>query len=184
MLRLRDIMVTDVLTVSPDMTIREAMDVLVERHISGVPVVANGHVIGIISATDLLAFSASLPGIQEADVDRAEWGEELSDWSEGNEASAAYFAEMWGASGEVGTRQPVAHGPEWNALEEHTVAEAMTSPPLCTLPPNATVEDAAEFMHATGVHRVLVMDSGRLAGIVTSMDVARAVGERRLTPPS
>ena len=40
MLRLRDIMTTDVVTVSPESTIREAMELFASRHISGAPVVA------------------------------------------------------------------------------------------------------------------------------------------------
>ena len=175
MLRLRDIMTTDVQTVSPEMTIREAMDILVERHISGVPVVASGNVIGILTATDLLAFAASLPGIPEERPDREEFGGP-ADWSDGNDAPGAYFTEMWDNAGaQVSGRFSSVSGPEWNVLEEHTVAEAMTSAPLCTLAPNATVENAAEFMRAVGIHRVLVVDDGELAGIVTSFDVARVV---------
>lgn len=182
MLRLRDIMTTDVLTVSPELTIREAMDLLVERHISGAPVVANGNVIGIITATDLLAFAASLPGVPEERSDRDDWNGELPDWSDGNEAPGAYFTELWDNAGaEVTGRLASTRGPEWNVLEEHTVGDAMTATPLCTLAPSATVEQAAEFMHATGVHRVLVVDEGELAGIVSAMDVARVVAEHKLT---
>jgi CBS domain-containing protein len=42
------------------MTIRDAMELLSERHVSGVPVVDGGKVVGIFSATDLLAFLAEL----------------------------------------------------------------------------------------------------------------------------
>src|SRR5687768_12378177 len=63
MLRLRDIMTTDLITLDPDITLREAMDVLVSKRISGAPVVAGDEVIGVISATDLLQFAAALPGV-------------------------------------------------------------------------------------------------------------------------
>ena len=58
MLRLKDIMTRDVVSAAPDMTIRDAMELLSERHVSGAPVVDGGRVVGIFSATDLLAFLA------------------------------------------------------------------------------------------------------------------------------
>ena len=60
MLRLRDIMTRDVVSAAPDMTIRDAMELLSERHVSGAPVVDGGRVVGIFSATDLLAVLAEL----------------------------------------------------------------------------------------------------------------------------
>ena len=60
MLRLKDIMTRDVVSAAPDMTIRDAMELLSERHVSGAPVVDGGKVVGIFSATDLLAFLADL----------------------------------------------------------------------------------------------------------------------------
>ena len=39
MLKLRDIMTRDVVSATPDMTIRDAMQLLSERHLSGAPVV-------------------------------------------------------------------------------------------------------------------------------------------------
>jgi CBS domain-containing protein len=65
MLRLRDIMTTDLITLDPNLTIREAMETFAFRRISGAPVVAGGIVAGV-SATDLLQFAASLPGADAA----------------------------------------------------------------------------------------------------------------------
>jgi CBS domain-containing protein len=58
MLKLKDIMTQDVVSAAPDMTLRDAMELLSERHVSGAPVVDGGKVVGIFSATDLLAFLA------------------------------------------------------------------------------------------------------------------------------
>jgi CBS domain-containing protein len=60
MLRLRDIMTRDVVSAAPYMTIRDAMELLSERHVSGAPVVDGGRVVGIFSATDLLTLLAEL----------------------------------------------------------------------------------------------------------------------------
>ena len=56
MLTLRDIMITDVETAEPDMTLRDAMTMLSESHIGGAPVTHAGKVVGIFSAVDLLVY--------------------------------------------------------------------------------------------------------------------------------
>lgn len=56
MLKLKDIMTDDPVSVSPQVTLREAMELLSEKHISGVPVVSGGKVVGVFTATDLLDF--------------------------------------------------------------------------------------------------------------------------------
>ena len=60
MIKLRDIMTTDVLTVHPDLSIRDVAEILATNHISGAPVVRDGRVVGIITANDILDFMASL----------------------------------------------------------------------------------------------------------------------------
>lgn len=60
MLRLRDIMTREVVSAAPDLTIRDAMELLSERHVSGAPVIEGGKVVGIVSTTDLLDLLADL----------------------------------------------------------------------------------------------------------------------------
>jgi len=51
----RDIMTTDVVTLTPDMSVSEAADVLVRYRIHGAPVVdADGQMIGMVSLVDLV----------------------------------------------------------------------------------------------------------------------------------
>jgi hypothetical protein len=95
--KLRDIMTREVITVSPELSMRDAMDLLATNHVSGVPVVAGDEVLGVVSATDLIAFAA---GLDEGPLDRedVEEREELEDpagWQDGSDPPAAYFAEMW-----------------------------------------------------------------------------------------
>lgn len=68
MLRLRDIMTRDVLSMSPDFSIRDAMEFLAKHCVSGTPVLENGKVVGVVSASDLIAFAAALPP-SRSDVD-------------------------------------------------------------------------------------------------------------------
>jgi CBS domain-containing protein len=63
-LRLKDIMTTEITTATPNMNLREAIDLLSTKHISGVPVVDRGRVVGVLSSTDLLSFVATLDDAQ------------------------------------------------------------------------------------------------------------------------
>jgi len=63
-----DIMTTDVVTLAPEATIREAMEALSINHLSGVPVVRGGRVIGVMSMTDIVSFMVESGGLDEANV--------------------------------------------------------------------------------------------------------------------
>ncbi len=66
MLKVKDLMTREVLTLAPNTTVREAAEILSTEHVSGAPVVRHGAVIGMISSVDLLEFIAGLPADPEA----------------------------------------------------------------------------------------------------------------------
>lgn len=187
MLKVRDVMTADVLTVSPETTLREAMELLAMRHVSGAPVVSAGKLVGVVTAADLMALASALPGVPEERPEGPAWEatEEPSleaDVEAEDEPASAFFSELWDDAGaDTATRMESIEGPEWNALEEHDVSEVMTTGPLVTISPEAGVEVAAEMMKRHEIHRLLVTESGQLAGIVTAMDVAKAAADHRLT---
>ncbi len=54
-MKARDIMTTNVLSVSPDTSVKEAATLMTERHVSGLPVIsADKKIVGIVSQSDLL----------------------------------------------------------------------------------------------------------------------------------
>lgn len=183
MLQLKDIMTHDVVTLGPDLGLRDAMELLVRRHVSGAPVVLNGKVVGMLTLTDLVEYAANLPGRADADeIDEEREYPDLPAWTEDDEQPDDYFAESWNADTvDVVQRFAERRGREWSAFESRTVADAMSTGRLCALPSTTLVEAAAEYMTAAKVHRLLVIDAGRLTGIVSAMDIAQAVGEHRLT---
>jgi CBS domain-containing protein len=183
MLRLRDIMTTEVFTVHPDMTLRDAMELLAQKHVSGAPVVAGESVVGVVSASDLLSFAASTPAVpaeRAGEGETVEW-EEAPDWIEGEQPAGDFFLGQWSDAGaDVSERFSELTSPEWDLFAEHTVSEAMTRT-LCALPSDTFVDRAADVMRGAKIHRVLVMDAGKLVGIATSTDIASAVADHRLT---
>jgi CBS domain-containing protein len=185
MLKLRDIMTRDLITIAPDVSLRVAADALLGAHLSGAPVVAGREVVGVISLTDVLAFAASAPPPPSPRADERDWDAEVEagpeDAADDESEADAFFTELYtGDADELverfGTTDPQ---PPRDTLGEHTVADAMTHG-VRALPPDATVEEAADLMRREGIHRVLVMHDGNLEGIVTTMDVAKAVADHRL----
>jgi CBS domain-containing protein len=185
MLRVREIMSTNVVTLDPQMSIRDAMEVLASRHYSGAPVVAGRKVVGVISAAALLSFASQLPGSpsqRDSSDDDSQVIDSTSDELEEGDASMSFFLDFWQDVGaDVTARYAATEGPEWNVLEEHTVSEAMTEGPICSVSPSETVEGAAERMQSESIHRLLVMENGALVGIVTVSDVAKAASESKLS---
>lgn len=181
MLSVRDVMTRDVVTIDVESSLREAVELFTTRQVSGVPVTAGGRLVGVLSASDVLAFEDGHAGVPtERPAQELEEWDEPTEWVEGEEPPAAFFSELWSDVGaDVLERFAAVGGPEWDQLEEHTVGEAM-SPSLCRIAPTALVYAAAEQMIRAGVHRLVVMDGKRLVGIVSSMDIVRAVAQRRL----
>jgi len=61
-------------------------------------------------------------------------------------------------------------------LDNHTVDEAMNHE-VFSVEPSVSAKQAAKMMHERGIHRLLVMQGGRLEGIVSALDIARAVSQ-------
>ena len=61
-LLVKEVMSTDVLTTTPDTPLVEAARVLMERKIGCLPVVQDGHLVGIVTEADFVAMVARNPG--------------------------------------------------------------------------------------------------------------------------
>ena len=176
---IRDVMTRNVLTVAPETTLRDAVELLAFNHLSGAPVMDGQRLVGVISASDLLAFAATSPGVPTLRDD----GEDVIEWPQtsveeevaiGDESDSTYFAEMWDDAGvDVAERVATPDGPEWNLYDDHVVGEVMTRQVL-TLPPTASVRRAAEMMQEHRIHRVVISEDGQVVGILSALDIAKA----------
>ena len=181
MLRLSEIMTRDVVCVTPETTLREAVELFTAKHISGAPVVCGHEVVGVVAASDILAFAASTSGAFGEAADGSESSEIDSDTNtECREIiPGSYYTDLFtGAGSDLASR---IGGPgEPALLDAHTVDEVMTRTPIA-LSPNDSVLSAADSMRARSIHRVLVIEHGKLVGIISTVDLARAVADRRFT---
>lgn len=170
------IMMRDVVSVTPDMSVADLIRLLEFEQISGVPVIENESVAGVVSVTDILRLAA-----YGAEVASGDTGTEpdLPDDDSIDErvrarTSLAYFIDVDHA-GLFGATEGNA------AFSDSTVREIMT-PATFSVQPDTSVVELARFLTRGRIHRSLVLDGDRLAGIVTTSDVVRAIAEHAPEP--
>jgi CBS domain-containing protein len=156
------LMVPDPVTLAPTDTLRFAAGVLSSIGAGGAPVMNGDRVVGVVTMTDILEFAADSP-------------------AEHSRLPPALGASPAGGSTHEGGPMAVPEGPDWDVLDEHTVAEVMSFRVL-SVPPSAGARDVARVMESEDVHRVLVMEGDALVGIVTALDLVRAVARGDLVP--
>jgi CBS domain-containing protein len=155
-MKVRELMTTHVVTVSPDTPVREIAKVLLEHGISAAPVVDNGGApLGMVSEGDLI-------GRDESDRDaRRDWW--LVMLAEGTELHPDFLASI---------RRP-----------ERAARDVMAAP-LVTVDENTEASDVAKLLVAHRIKRVPVVRDGRIIGIVSRADLLRELSAAEATPPS
>jgi len=59
-IKVQDVMTKDLITINPSNTLEEAADVMVNHKIKKLPVIEGGRLVGIVTATDLIAYENKL----------------------------------------------------------------------------------------------------------------------------
>lgn len=162
--QVRDIMQHNVVTVSPDAMVHELADVLLKEEVSGVPVIGkDGLVAGVVSLWDIVGLAA-----KEGRHPEMIW---MSEGQPGASGQAGYYGTLL-PERPVGA--PILRTIRPPLLERYRVREIMT-PAIFHVSEDMTIPDLARYLLASRIHRALVMDHGRLLGIVTTTDVLEAV---------
>jgi CBS domain-containing protein len=152
LITVRDVMNPDVITVRDDMTVQEVAAFLVENQISGAPVEdAEGRLVGVVSYMDIARAASEL---KQLDAPPTEL--------EARPRSAEFFARSW-------EEPPEAETLPASAGSSLTVGEIMT-PEIFSVPADASVGAAARMMLDAHIHRVLITQSHKVVGIVTTSD--------------
>ncbi len=150
MLKAKDIMNTDVITVSPETTVEELGRLFIKNGISGAPVLdSDGKIYGIVTENDLIKQNKRfhIPTLLR-----------LFDALIPLEGSAAVEAEI-------------------RRMSASTVSEICTRK-IITVDPETSLQDIATIMSEKGVHLIPVMRSERLVGIIGKIDIIKgALGE-------
>lgn len=169
-----DIMRSDVVTIRANESARSLARVLSDSGISGVPVIdGNDRVVGVASTTDLVRLAAS-----EAEVS-------FSSLSVDRSFERTYDADGEDdvSLGDLGFFLPedapfpgpaIFEGLEESVFDRVSVADIMT-PVSFAVPSDMDVVELSGYLVRGRIHRALVVDDGDLKGIVTSLDVLKAV---------
>jgi CBS domain-containing protein len=151
-----DLMTRDVLTLSPEMTLAAMDELLLRRGVSGAPVVEDLRLVGVASQADVVRIL----------------------WEGQKEASriAAYHSSPFPIS--IPALERIAKDSHQisERMIQTKVRDIMTEDPLVARPDDA-IEDVANRMVRDQIHRLPVVEAngGELVGIITTLDLVRAI---------
>ncbi len=145
----RDVMLTDPVTVRPEMLLRDLVDLFVERQLQGVPVVdAGGTLVGIVTEGDLI--------LQEVEGD----------------VEVPHFVPF--LDGAIFLEPTDRYDEQMRKAFAATAGDLMTRK-VRTVAPGDTIHEAARRMARHEVSRLPVVEDGRVVGMVSRSDVVRAL---------
>jgi len=145
-----EVMTRDPITVKAETPLREAIKILAEKRISGLPVVDDtGKLIGIISETDLM-------------------------WQQTGVTPPAYFMIF---DSVIYLKNPIEYERELHKALGQTVGEVMSKKTITTLP-DKPLREAAKIMRDRKIHRLPVLDkSDQVVGILSLSDIIRDMAQ-------
>ncbi len=153
-MKIKDIMNSNVIYCKPDDTISNAAQMLKKHNISGLPVVENGSLVGVVSEADIL----KLLGVPE-------------------------HGGLWLPSPFEVIEVPIRELISWEETKRmladigaDSVRKIMNTKVYVTSSEDS-VEDASVLMIKHKINRLPVMDNGALVGIVTRGDIVRGLAE-------
>ena len=146
----RDIMVTNVFSVTPCMSLVDMDSAFLQRGISGAPVVEGGKLRGVVSRADISRKLSE--AVQSSDTAGAPRGS-LMDL-------------MTAASRNV--------KPAFERVRELCVGDIMVEK-VVTVEPATAIKAVASLMVDRKIHRVLVVEQGELVGLISTLDLVKAM---------
>jgi len=143
-----DVMTANPAVVQPDTPLKEAIKVLVEKKISGLPVVnKDGKLVGVLSEADLM-------------------------WQETGVDPPPYFMFL---DSVIYLENPARYEKELHKALGQTVEEVMTDRAI-SITGERPLKEAAHLMHKREVRRLPVVDeAGKVVGIITRGDIVRTM---------
>ena len=147
MIKAKDIMTKNIITVSPETEVTQAANLLLEKRINGVPVVNSiGELVGILCQSDLIAQQKSIP-------------------------IPSFFTLL---DGYISLTTSKRMDKEVEKIAATKVAEAMTADPV-TVDPETEIEKIAALMVGKNYHTLPVIEAGKLVGILGKEDVLKTL---------
>jgi CBS domain-containing protein len=143
-----DIMSHEVVVVHPDTSLLEAVTLLTQHRIGGMPVVENDKIVGMLCEADVI------------------------DWHEDFTERQTRWLDM------LADGLPLSQQFLDSVREQHRKVGTLMTIGAITVPETMLARDVAHLMHDNGINRVPVLRDGTLVGIVTRADLIRALAQR------
>ncbi len=144
----RDIMTGEVITVDPETSVEEAAKLMSEHQISGLPVVKDSKMVGIVSEKDLIVKDKKLHFPEYINL-----------------IGGIIYIESYRKFRE-----------EFKKYIAVKVGELMTTE-VETIEPDTQVNEIATMMSREEINRLPVLENGKLVGIVTRADLVRNMAD-------
>lgn len=160
-----DLMKVDVLRLAPDAPVKNAIELLQEHGVTGAPVVdAEGRLVGMLSVTDVARVEHVEDGRLATEGRAARFAVDEGSESEGEDVEGEILSmdDYGSATGTEGAP---------------TVEDWMTRDVIHVTPKTSLKVLCATLARHT-IHRVPVVEHGRLRGIVSALDVVECVASR------
>jgi CBS domain-containing protein len=142
-MRASDVMTRNVITVGPEASVANAIRLMLDNNVSGLPVLADGKVIGILTEGDLLRRTET-----------------------GTERHRPRWLEILMGPGRMAGEYVRTHG--------RKVEEIMTTD-LISVAGDTPLDEVVGLMERRRIKRVLVLDGDLLVGVVSRLDLLRAL---------
>jgi CBS domain-containing protein len=142
-----DVMTPNPIAVKPQTPLQEVIKILVDKKISGLPVIDDaGKLVGVVSETDLM-------------------------WQESGVDPPPYFMFL---DSVIYLQNPARYEKEIHKALGQTVAEVMTDKPI-TITADRSLKQAAHLINDKKIGRLIVVDETehRVIGIITRGDIIR-----------
>lgn len=196
-LRALDLMTRSPITVPAEMKVGALCDLLQERNINGAPVVdGRGHLVGVVTQEDIIYGAMGHPTADETGLPAAAQDAPVGASSPGGEGAGSarrsrrpskrVVAMLRGRHLQEAPPAPRRPGerPFWADLKspdpmEMPVSTIMTSPAI-SAEEDTPVTDLCRIMWSLKIHRVPILKKGKVTGLVSSMDLCRAVLEGKI----
>ena len=157
-LRVRDLMTTQVITVKPTDTVRQAVIKMALDNVTGAPVVDNrNHVLGVISQTDILQLILKYQDKLDEEIH-----------------SEHLLSQPMDTDNQSADMTPI--NKEFSGMK---VEDIMVRSTLYTTP-DAEIVEALRMMMKMDVNRLPVLEQGILVGTVSRSDVIFAIYKKKV----
>lgn len=160
-LLVKDLMQKKVVSFSPSIGLDVLEQGLIQQGISGAPVVEDNKVVGVVSRSDIVK---QMGIAQTYAVLAYDYYDAPICGSNENISSDKSVVEIGNAAGQQ--------------MEQLTVKDVMKHD-IISVSPKHTLNDAADLMLERKIHRLLVLESGGLAGVLSASDFVNLYSSQR-----